>query len=125
MKSPQILLILLTGLFIGCSKDHSRLLEGQGSMISPSGNWEIELSESNPALTIRNVFEGWTNINSGAFVYVDQNDTVWAYDGGLEVLIFNIPKPKTYVMWDLFTWTNEVPDIVKQKLPNQPVKYTK
>lgn len=133
MKYNSVLLIAFICLTYGCSTN-STILEGHGTIFSPTKSWEVQLLDESPGLSISTstrtkpdgstfsftgiTAEGWTNY-PGAFAYVDNNDVVWAFNGESEVAIFEIAPPGGLKMWGLSTWTNSIPDEIKDRLPKK------
>ena len=118
-------IVALVGVSLGCTR-RSDQLSGFGKILSPKGRWNIELLEVPPGLRIT---EGngathvrspvaWTN-GKAAFVYVDNDERIWAFDGGIQTFIFEKVRESEYSASSLANWKHPIPVQFNAVLPYQ------
>ena len=116
-------LVALIGSGLGCTRK-SEQLSGFGVIQSPKGSWKIELLEATPGLRIADrsgtanfrMPVAWTNTKD-AFVYVDQDERIWAFDGHQQTFIFEKIGKGEYRASSLADWNDPVPTQFNSKLP--------
>lgn len=118
----------------GCTPS-GRLLEEEGKIKSPGGNWTVELLSVEPGLIVsdRHARELWPRSGirltskkvtpddwknfPGAFVYFDGEDRVWAYNGEDRTFIYE-RRPESDTAWTITTWPHPIPEEVRARLPD-------
>lgn len=118
----------------------AQILESEGKVKSPGGKWEVHLTDSERGLVIFDRHAGktegqkelrretgmrmtesyvspndWENFE-GAFVYFDEDDRVWAWNGRDRTFIYE-RLPNSNRAWDIGTWPHKVPGPVRERLP--------
>ena len=131
MKLTQLILASII-ILSGCHKNtdsvtepnalkESKIIKGIGSHVSPSKNWEVALSETDPQLSVKFIADGksnhsitpkgWNNAPN-AFVFFDSNDCAWVFDGSSGVVIAEMTKSNHFILWGLEAWTNDIPETI-------------
>ena len=140
---PIILAILLAG-FPGCRRKGS-IITRSGTLFSSGGNWKVELLSSRPGLRITDMKKtgearqvetltgkaltfsitpsDWTN-SENAFVYIDQDERVWAFNGTDRSFIHEKSKNGSRD-WDFQSWPGDIPNEVKQRIPPNATQQAK
>lgn len=123
MKKLIICICLLLTAF-GCTRS-SEQLSGLGKIKSPEGNWKIEMLGQEPGLRITELNGGkvfhpadqWAN-EKDAFVFVDSEEIIWAFDGIKRVFILEKISDVTYNAYDLAGCQHPVPQEFSRRLPS-------
>lgn len=119
-------------LLLGCNnnkpKNHSTspksaLLEGIGTLESPHGTWSVEMKKTPSKLVVSRQRKGvkvsespnYWDTSEGAFIYIDEEDRVWAYDGIKSSFIIESTNDGT-ISWDFNTWKNNFPVAVTERI---------
>ena len=127
-------LFILAAVFLLPSCERKELLNETGVYRSPNGNWRVELLNEAPGLKVtelkRRPFDskgskpkgrkkgetfspsGWVS-SPGAFVYFDDDNHVWAFDGRERTVIVGKEDGKL-VTWSLESYPGSVPPVFSQ-----------
>ena len=126
-KQMKIIRYLLTAILIltalSCERSSDQL-SGLGKIRSPQGNWKIELLEHDPGLRIKEINNDsviqspvkWTN-SKDAFVFVDSDERIWAFNGSDQTFIFEKISAESYAAWDLEGCKRPIPSQFLKRLP--------
>lgn len=136
--TPATVCVLASGLVLGCTPT-GEILEEFGRIHSPGGNWTVELSSGDPGLRIidrrasdhpgarqmrrltgaRTKFSTgpseWTN-HPGAFVFIDEEDRIWAWNGRDSTFIHERFNEFDSISTPGSIWPDSIPDEVKARL---------
>lgn len=136
MKISRYLLVLVLCIFLPSCPKRQQLVNETGVYRSPQGNWKVELLNEAPGLRVTHLKrrpgpnkgagpkgkkegetlspENWQS-SPGAFVYFDDADRVWCFDGKDRTFIVE-EAPEGLLAWNLNNFPGEVPLTFKQMI---------
>jgi hypothetical protein len=126
----NLILAVLVFAIASCERS-SNELSGYGKIRSPQGKWEIELLADEPGLKLVKregsaaengaPFYSPSDWSGGstkdAFVFVDSNEVVWAFDGSSKTFIFESTSSHSNTVWSLATCPHPIPSEFLKRLP--------